>query len=67
MSEQKIFVTFNEETGEVIIDADGYEGKGCEDALKFLKDALPGEVVEDIKKVEWHLQNKHKNYMDLCG
>jgi len=67
MEELKIHVTFNEETGEVILDADGYQGQGCEEALKFLKEALPGEVMEDIKKVEWHLQNSNKDMLGLCG
>ena len=67
MSDQKISITFNELTGEVILDAEGYHGQGCETAMKFLEEALPGEVVKDMKKVEWHLQNSNKNMLGICG
>ena len=53
---KKIEVLFNEETGEVKIEALGYRGKSCKEATEFLEKALGTEV--DVKqKAEWQLRN----------
>ncbi len=40
-------------TGDVSIEAQGYKGKSCEDATKFLETAL-GQRTDQTKKPEYH-------------
>jgi len=42
--------------GEVKIEAHGYKGKSCEEATKFLEDAL-GDKADVKKKAEWYIKN----------
>ncbi len=46
-------------TGEIEIDAIGFKGSDCEQATKFLEDAL-GVVAQKHKKPEFHQQNVTK-------
>ncbi len=53
MSEKKIIVSFEKETGEnTVIEAQGFEGGACLDATLALEKALGGEVTERTKKPE---------------
>jgi hypothetical protein len=40
---------FSRKTGAVRIEADGFYGSGCQDATKFLKEALGGQQQEALK------------------
>jgi hypothetical protein len=46
--------------GEVQIDAIGFKGPDCEQATKFLEEAL-GVAQEKVKKPEFSRQNKSNN------
>ena len=56
MSDQRIELIFTDE-GEVEIEAQGFKGKGCAEASKFLEEALGAETLEEKKKAEWWLEN----------
>ena len=47
-------------TGEIQIDAVGFKGPDCEQATKFLEEAL-GVVGQKIKKPEYHQRNSARN------
>ena len=56
---KKITVMFGPE-GQIQIEAHGYKGKSCEDATKFLAEALGTE--KDTKhKIEWFMRNAEAN------
>ena len=47
-------------TGEIQIDAVGFKGPDCEQAIKFLEEAL-GVVGQKIKKPEYHQRSTRTN------
>ena len=47
-------------TGEIQIDAVGFKGPDCEQATKFLEEAL-GVVGQTVKKPEFNLRNVRTN------
>ena len=73
---KRIEVLFNEETGEVKIEAFGYRGKSCKEATEFLEKVL-GTEIDVQQKAEWQLRNSEfvseakKNFdidtEKLCG
>jgi len=56
MSDQKIVLIFGIKSGDTRIEAQGFKGKTCTDATKFLKDAL-GESSELKMKSEYYDNN----------
>jgi hypothetical protein len=52
--------------GELQIDAVGFNGADCEQATKFLEEAL-GVVAQKRKKPEYHQQAKKMNQQRLGG
>jgi len=60
---KQIEILFNEETGEVKLEAFGYQGKICIEDMKFLVDALkePGTEEEVEYKAEYQLKNSEEN------
>ena len=53
-------------TGELQIDAVGFKGPDCEQATKFLEEAL-GAVAQKRKKPEYHQQARKTNQQRLGG
>ena len=53
-------------TGEIQIDAVGFKGPDCEQATKFLEEAL-GVVGQKIKKPEYHQRSARKNQQRIGG
>ena len=43
------------ENGEIELRAEGYKGKGCEEATKFIEEALGMGGGKRVKKAEYHL------------
>ena len=53
--------------GEIIVEAEGFQGKGCEAATKAIEDAL-GKPRECVRKPEFWRQNQtHRNEQQLGG
>ena len=61
--------------GETHVEAEGFKGKSCKDATKFLTDIL-GDVKDTKKKTEWYMRNTDNlrvsrklgvNGAKLCG
>lgn len=64
----QIVMTFSVD-GEVKVDAQGFKGRSCASATKFIKDAL-GQVTSETKKLEWMQENVEKTgsiNTNLCG
>ena len=53
-------------TGEIQIDAVGFEGPDCEKAAQFLEQAL-GMVGKKIKKPEYHQRSTTRNQQRIGG
>ena len=53
---RKIKIVIKED-GTVEADAIGFQGKACEEAMKFISDAL-GEEISEKKKAEYHRRDK---------
>ena len=53
-------------TGEIQIDAVGFMGPDCEQATKFLEEAL-GVVSKKVKKPEYHQRSKTRNQQKVGG
>ena len=53
-------------TGEIQIDAVGFKGPDCEQATRFLEEAL-GVVGKKSKKPEYHQQSKTRNPQRIGG
>lgn len=53
-------------TGEIQIDAVGFKGADCEQATKFLEEAL-GTISAKQKKPEYHQSNRSKTQQRLGG
>ena len=53
-------------TGEIQIDAVGFKGPDCEQATKFLEEAL-GVVGKKVKKPEYHQHGARTNQQKIGG
>jgi hypothetical protein len=53
-------------TGEITIDAVGFSGASCEQATKFLEEAL-GTVAAKAKKPEYHQRRSSQNQQKVGG
>jgi len=50
---KEIILKFDIKTGEAKVEAQGFKGSSCQDATKFLKDAL-GQCTDFQRKAEWY-------------
>ena len=54
-------------TGDITVEAEGFQGKGCEAATKAIEDAL-GTVRERTRKPDWWRQSsRSQNHQQLGG
>ncbi len=69
MKEKEIVLKFDLRSGEAKVEAKGFRGTSCQDATKFLRNAL-GEVSDFQKKSEWYETNLKLAEIlisNLCG
>ena len=53
--------------GEIIVEAEGFQGKGCEAATKAIEDAL-GKLRSRVRKPDfWRQAQSHRNEQQLGG
>ncbi len=54
-------------TGDIIVEAEGFQGKGCEAATKAIEEAL-GKARERTRKPDfWRQVQGHQNHQQLGG
>ncbi|TAE89976.1 MAG: DUF2997 domain-containing protein [Verrucomicrobia bacterium] len=64
MSARRIHVRISP-VGEITVEADGFQGKGCEAATKAIEEAL-GKTRERTRKPDfWRQNNRHQNQQQL--
>jgi len=54
-------------TGEITVEAEGYQGKGCEAATKAIEDALGKPRARTRKPDFWRQNNQQNNRQQLGG
>ena len=64
MSARRIHVKVSP-TGEITVEADGFQGKGCEAATKAIEEALGKPGVRTRKPDFWRQTNRHQNHQHL--
>ena len=65
MSNRKIQVRVSP-TGEITVEAEGFQGKGCEAATKAIEDAL-GKPRERTRKADFWRQSQHRQNQQNLG
>ncbi|MEI7911833.1 MAG: DUF2997 domain-containing protein [Verrucomicrobiota bacterium] len=53
-------------SGEILVEAEGFQGKGCEAATKAIEDAL-GKPKSRVRKAEYWRQNNHQQNRQQLG
>jgi len=63
-----VIIDIMNHTGELRLEATGYQGKSCEEATKFLSEAL-GNTVSTELKPEYFMQDEEKTTLlrSFCG
>jgi len=51
--------------GEITVEADGFQGKGCEAATKAIEEALGKPGVRTRKPDFWRQSQRHQNHQQL--
>jgi hypothetical protein len=54
-------------TGEITVEAEGFQGKGCEAATKAIEDALGKPRARTRKPDFWRQNNQQNNHQQLGG
>jgi len=54
-------------TGEITVEAEGFQGKGCEAATKAIEEALGKPGKRTRKPDFWRQSNRHQNQQQLGG
>jgi len=53
--------------GEITVEADGFQGKGCEAATQAIEEALGKPATRHRKPDYWRQSNRHQNHQQLGG
>lgn len=53
--------------GEITVEAEGFQGKGCEAATKAIEEALGKPSVRTRKPDFWRQSQRHQNHQQLGG
>jgi hypothetical protein len=53
--------------GEITVEAEGFQGKGCEAATKAIEEALGKSTQRTRKPDFWRQSNRHQNHQQLGG
>jgi hypothetical protein len=64
MSARRIHVRISP-VGEITVEADGFQGKGCEAATKAIEEALGKTRARTRKPDFWRQNNRHQNQQQL--
>jgi hypothetical protein len=57
---KEVTFTINKE-GEIKIDMEGFEGKGCHELMDHLSSAIGGKITKEVIKDEYYRNNKNQN------
>ena len=66
MSARRIHVKVSP-VGEITVEAEGFQGKGCEAATKAIEEALGKPRVRTRKPDFWRQSNRHQNQQQIGG
>lgn len=69
MQNKEIILTCDPDTGEIQIEAEGFSGKSCKEAMSFLEKTL-GKMTDFKTKAEWYQINigiSGKIDSNICG
>ena len=53
--------------GEITVEAEGFQGKGCEAATAAIEEALGKPATRHRKPDYWRQTNRHQNHQQLGG